>query len=276
MHPIVQTDDGMTMTWASCQMHKLVGCASVRNAGVTFSPPPRISDPDMHHGTCVTHVPWCMLGSLTSGFLWSRWWGKRSRHSRWMRNPQFYLSGKRTIGLTSTGMSAAVIDNPWQNPVRSVRVTLSDIETERPCISVQVHLRSSKATNIPQMDSSHAPLVMINIAFWWKFCFNLFFTNLTIFVRRKRVSMILKLVIWYMKHVVSSSTEIIRVYIFTFLMLALRRVGLIYHTPIYSYDKYGFTQCYWCYRVDDGVWSGGGCGNWFYWPLYSPTRSLLK
>ena len=24
-----------------------------------------VSDPDMHHGTCVTHVPWCMLGSLT-------------------------------------------------------------------------------------------------------------------------------------------------------------------------------------------------------------------
>ena len=23
----------------------------------TFSPPPRVSDPDMHHGTCVKHVP---------------------------------------------------------------------------------------------------------------------------------------------------------------------------------------------------------------------------
>ena len=45
----------------------------------TFSPPPRVSDPDMHHGTCVTHVPWCMPGSLTSGFLWSRWRGKRTR-----------------------------------------------------------------------------------------------------------------------------------------------------------------------------------------------------
>ena len=48
----------------------------------TFSPPPRISDPDMHHGTC--------------GFLWSRWRGKRSRHSRRMRNPQ-NISGKRPI-----------------------------------------------------------------------------------------------------------------------------------------------------------------------------------
>ena len=63
----------------------------------TFSPPPRVSDPGMRHGTCVTHVPWCMLGSLTRGFLWSRWWGKRSRHSRRMRNPEFYVSGKRPI-----------------------------------------------------------------------------------------------------------------------------------------------------------------------------------
>ena len=28
---------------------------------------PLISDPGMHHGTCVTHVPWCMPGSLTRG-----------------------------------------------------------------------------------------------------------------------------------------------------------------------------------------------------------------
>ena len=63
----------------------------------TFSPPPRVSDPDMHHGTCMTHVPWCMPGSKTSGFLWSRWCGKRSRHSRCMRNPQFCVSGKRPM-----------------------------------------------------------------------------------------------------------------------------------------------------------------------------------
>ena len=41
-----------------------------------FSPPPRVNYPDMHHGTCATHVPWCMSGSLTSGFLWSRWRGQ--------------------------------------------------------------------------------------------------------------------------------------------------------------------------------------------------------
>ena len=37
--------------------------------------PPRVSDPDMHHGTCVTHVTH-IPGSLTSGFFWSRRWGK--------------------------------------------------------------------------------------------------------------------------------------------------------------------------------------------------------
>ena len=68
--------------WASYQMHKIAGCACAGNA-------PLVSDPDMHHGTCVTHVPWCMPGSLTSGFLWSRWRGKRFRHSRRMRIPYF-------------------------------------------------------------------------------------------------------------------------------------------------------------------------------------------
>ena len=63
----------------------------------TFSPPRRVSDPGMDHGTCVTHVPGYMPRSLTSGFLWSRWRGKRSQHSRRMRNPYFYVSGKRPM-----------------------------------------------------------------------------------------------------------------------------------------------------------------------------------
>ena len=57
----------------------------------------------MHHGTCVTcvtHVPWCMPRSLTSGFLWSQWRVKRSQHSRRMRNAQFYVTGKRPIVMT--------------------------------------------------------------------------------------------------------------------------------------------------------------------------------
>ena len=56
---------------ASYQIRKIAGAHAPGMQG-TFLPPPRVSDPDMHHGTCVTHVPWCMPGSLTIGFLWSR------------------------------------------------------------------------------------------------------------------------------------------------------------------------------------------------------------
>ena len=54
---------------------------------------PPVSDLGMHHGTCVTHVPWCMSGSLT------RDGGENvpSIPGTWMRNPQFYVSGKRPI-----------------------------------------------------------------------------------------------------------------------------------------------------------------------------------
>ena len=45
---------------------------------------PLVNNPYMHHGTCVTHMPWCMSGSLTRGGQ-----GKCSWHSRRMHNPQF-------------------------------------------------------------------------------------------------------------------------------------------------------------------------------------------
>ena len=80
---------------------KIEGCACAGDAENGF-PPPLVRDPDMHHGTCVTHVPRCMPGSLTIGFLWSRWRGKRSRHCRRMCNPQFYVSGKRPIAKQYT------------------------------------------------------------------------------------------------------------------------------------------------------------------------------
>ena len=52
-----------------------------------FQRKPLVIDPGMHHGTCVTHVPWCISGSLT-------------QHSRRMRNTQFYVSGKAHWALT--------------------------------------------------------------------------------------------------------------------------------------------------------------------------------
>ena len=81
----------------------LTGYVKLRVAhapGMPISPPPpppppslQVNDPDMHHGTCVTHVPWCMPRSLTSGFLWSRWRAKRSQHSRRMGNFTYMVRG---------------------------------------------------------------------------------------------------------------------------------------------------------------------------------------
>ena len=61
--------------WASCQIREIAGAHAPGMPGI-FSPSPQVSDPDMHHGTCVTHVPWCMPGTLTTGFLWNRRRGK--------------------------------------------------------------------------------------------------------------------------------------------------------------------------------------------------------
>ena len=49
---------------------KIAGCACVGNAGDVFhrlQRKPLVNDPGMHHGTYVTHVPWCMSGSLNRG-----------------------------------------------------------------------------------------------------------------------------------------------------------------------------------------------------------------
>ena len=65
-------DMHMMTTWASYQICKIAGCACAGNTGNVFprrrlQKKPLVSDPGMHHGTCVTHVPWCMSGSLTRG-----------------------------------------------------------------------------------------------------------------------------------------------------------------------------------------------------------------
>ena len=84
----------------------------------TLSPPPRVSDPDMHHGTCATHVSWCMPWSLTSCFIWSRWRGKGSRHSPRMRIPQFYVSGERAMAWRFVGWFGDMVKS-WSTSIES-------------------------------------------------------------------------------------------------------------------------------------------------------------
>ena len=69
---------GVPLTVVSCRWmglladSKIAGCACARNVGNVLprhrlQRKPLVSDPGMHHGTCVTHVPWCMPGSPTRG-----------------------------------------------------------------------------------------------------------------------------------------------------------------------------------------------------------------
>ena len=58
--------------WASYKIRDIAGCACAGNAGNVFhrrrlQRKALDSDSGMHHGTCVTHVSWCMSGSLASG-----------------------------------------------------------------------------------------------------------------------------------------------------------------------------------------------------------------
>ena len=62
----------LVQSWASYQIRKIAGCACAGNSGNVFprrrfQRKPLVSNPGMHHGTCVMHVPWCMSGSLTRG-----------------------------------------------------------------------------------------------------------------------------------------------------------------------------------------------------------------
>ena len=111
--------------WASCQIRKIAVAHAPGMPG-TFSLPPRVSDPDLHHGTCVTPVPWCMLGSLTSGFLWSRWRGKRSLFSWLMLHQQFYASGKRRYnrGVCDADIRRHSEVNYWLRPMGQFSVSV--------------------------------------------------------------------------------------------------------------------------------------------------------
>ena len=65
----------------------------------------KIENQEIEH-TCKTKF----LGVITravmhAGITNPRWRGKRSRHSRRMRNPQFYISGKRAIGFVADHLS---------------------------------------------------------------------------------------------------------------------------------------------------------------------------
>ena len=67
---------------------------------------PLVIDPGMYHGTCVTHVPWCMSGSLTRGENVPSIPGA-------CRNPQFNVSSERPMWWTLTLPGANTVWNRY-------------------------------------------------------------------------------------------------------------------------------------------------------------------
>ena len=97
----------------------------------TFSPPhilketasqrSRHASRHVRHARAVMHV----------GIANPRWWGKRSRHSRCMRNPQFCVSGKRPI---MHSFSSSLYEN--QCVVKWCHILLFD---NKRFISISIH-----------------------------------------------------------------------------------------------------------------------------------------
>ena len=84
----------------------------------TFSPPPTsketASQRSRHASRHVRHARAVMHVGITN----PRWRRKRSRHSRRMRNPQFYVSGKRPITGALWGDSVrSLVDYRNKEPV---------------------------------------------------------------------------------------------------------------------------------------------------------------
>ena len=81
--------------WTSYKIRKITGCACSRNVGNIFP----TTDFKGNHWLM---IPACITARamMHVGITNTRWWGKHSRRSRRMHNPQIYIYGKRPMHRT--------------------------------------------------------------------------------------------------------------------------------------------------------------------------------
>ena len=118
-------------TWVSYQILKIAGCACAGNTGNVF-PAPIVSYPAM------TERTWPLSDKKPMGFLSDsgharavmqagianpQRWGRRSRHSRRMRNPYFYGSDKRPMDNDTSS-------NRYRNKTWTMIQAAADITTK--------------------------------------------------------------------------------------------------------------------------------------------------
>ena len=85
-----------TLWWASYQIRKIVVCACAGNAGNVFPATDFKETASKRSRYASQHVR-DAHAEMHVGMANPQWRGERSRHSRRMRNPQFYISGKRSM-----------------------------------------------------------------------------------------------------------------------------------------------------------------------------------
>ena len=122
----LNTLDSQYTVWAFYRIRKIAGCACTENAGNIFPAIDFKGDRSLAIPACITVHVWrtcrdaCRIADL-------QWLGERSRHSQRMRNPQFYVSGKRPIAVpyntilhtTQWKLKCSLGDlicNPWKAP----------------------------------------------------------------------------------------------------------------------------------------------------------------
>ena len=66
LRPLIYAGMGLLPDTQNCGLRMRRECRE-RFPRLWFHRKLLVNDPGMHHGTCVTHVPWCMSGSLTCG-----------------------------------------------------------------------------------------------------------------------------------------------------------------------------------------------------------------
>ena len=99
--------------WASWQIRKIAGCACAENAGNVFPS-------TAFKGNRLLAIPAWITSRADAravmhvGIPNPHWQGKRSRHSRRMRNPQFYVSRKRSMAIVMILHHWKHWDNPNQ------------------------------------------------------------------------------------------------------------------------------------------------------------------
>ena len=79
----------------------------------------------MHYGTCVTHVPWCMPGSLTSGFLWN--WRRGETFPAFPAHAQPACSKSAGIYVSRTKIQPA----PTKSQANTIQQTTTEHDKAR-------------------------------------------------------------------------------------------------------------------------------------------------